>query len=152
MPKKEIVSKSLADTRKIAGDFLEEILKRNNKQTRAIVVALYGNLGAGKTSFTQQAGKILGVSGRKINSPTFVIMKRYVLEGKKGLKNLFHLDAYRLKSGKELIRLGWEEIISDPAHIVFIEWPENVSKAIPRRHHKIRISHTQEGHRRFKML
>ena len=115
----------------------------------ATVVCLHGDLGTGKTTFSQFVAKNLGVK-RKVNSPTFVIMKRYNLKHK-NFRNLFHLDAYRLKNHKELLVLGWEEIISKPENLILIEWPENVIKAIPKKHHKIHISHTKEGHRNFKI-
>lgn len=164
------ISKNIRDTAKIAEEFLSKIKPAKNKAT---IVGLYGDLGAGKTTFTQAVGKILRIN-RKVNSPTFVIMKKYSLPKQKFSKNfladktkpvpagenfyetsafeyLFHLDAYRLKNEKELSALGWEEIIADPKHLIFIEWPEQVIKAIPKKHHKIEISHTREGHRKFKM-
>ena len=166
------VSKNIKDTEKIAQDFLKK-LKVNKK--KATVVGLYGELGSGKTSFTQAVTKLLGVK-RKVNSPTFVIMKRYELSKPKkaGCKNflanktkpvpagenfstqpffehVFHLDAYRLKNEKELLYLGWEEIISNPKHLIFIEWPEMVIKAMPKKHHKISIAHTKEGYRKFEI-
>ena len=66
-------------------------------------------------------------------------------------KYLFHLDAYRLKNEKELLHLGWEEIIGDNENLIFIEWPENIIKAMPKKHHRIHISHTKEGHRKFEI-
>lgn len=156
MPSK-IISKNQKETEKIAQDFLETILKKECKN--ACVVGLSGDLGTGKTTFTQSVAKLLGIKG-KIKSPTFVIMKRYPLKNPhpasplvrgRGFKNLFHLDAYRLKNAEELEILGWKEIISNPDHLVFIEWPENVKKAMPKKHHKISITHTKEGHRNFKI-
>jgi tRNA A37 threonylcarbamoyladenosine biosynthesis protein TsaE len=61
------------------------------------------------------------------------------------------LDAYRLKNERELLHLGWEEIIGNKEHLVFVEWPENVIKALPKKHHKIKISHTKEGNRRLEI-
>jgi len=141
------VSKNTKDTQILAKDFLDLILRVKNKS--ACIIGLYGELGTGKTTFSQFVAKNLGVK-RKVNSPTFVIMKRYSLKHK-NFKNLFHLDAYRLKNHKELLILGWEEIISKPENLILIEWPENVIKAIPKKHHKIHISHTKEGHRSFKI-
>src|SRR3989344_9457070 len=145
-----IISKNKKDTGKIALEFLTKILK--NKNQRALVVGLYGELGSGKTAFTQAVAKYLGVK-RKINSPTFVIMKKYHIgeaHRTKLVKNLkykflFHLDAYRLKNEKELLYLGWEEIIANREHLVFIEWPRNVYKIMPQKHHKIFIFHAQKG-------
>ncbi|MFZ2205700.1 MAG: tRNA (adenosine(37)-N6)-threonylcarbamoyltransferase complex ATPase subunit type 1 TsaE [Minisyncoccia bacterium] len=157
MPNK-IISKNQKETEKIAQDFLDTILKKECKN--ACVVGLSGDLGTGKTTFTQSVAKLLGIKG-KIKSPTFVIMKRYPLSSRPtspskkgrsgGFKNLFHLDAYRLKNAEELFNLGWKEIISNPEHLVLIEWPENVKKAMPKKHHKILIAHTKEGHRSFKI-
>jgi len=143
------ISKNINTTEKIAKSFIKKLLgTRSTKlQKTACVVGLYGNLGAGKTAFTQAVAKSLGVK-RKVNSPTFVIMKRHPLKNK-GFKNLFHLDAYRLKNEKELLNLGWKDITSNPEHLVFIEWPENVKKAMPKKHNKIKISQTKEGHRKF---
>ncbi|MDQ3244874.1 MAG: tRNA (adenosine(37)-N6)-threonylcarbamoyltransferase complex ATPase subunit type 1 TsaE, partial [bacterium] len=114
--------------------------------------------GAGKTHFVKAIGKILEI--KKINSPTFVIMKKYKIPGvghpefrcpTPGIKHLYHLDAYRLKNEKELLCLGWKEIISKPANIIFIEWPENVIKAMPKKHIKIKIKHTKDSGREFKI-
>ena len=141
-----MISKNIKNTNKIAQKFLESL---KFDKTMATVVGLYGDLGVGKTAFTQAIAKILNVK-KKVNSPTFVIIKRYQLKNDK-YKNLFHLDAYRLKNEKELLHLGWEEIISNKEHLVFIEWPENIIKAMPKKHHKIYISHTKEGHRKFEI-
>lgn len=154
------ISKNIKDTEKIAKEFMNKINDGGNSSVlkQATVVGLYGDLGVGKTAFVQMVGRILNIK-RKINSPTFVVMKRYSLGKASRFKNLFHLDAYRLKNEKELLHLGWEEIIKNPENIIFIEWPENVKKAMPRGHHKIKIAHLptgqagiKEGHRKFKML
>ncbi|MCX6753157.1 MAG: tRNA (adenosine(37)-N6)-threonylcarbamoyltransferase complex ATPase subunit type 1 TsaE [Candidatus Nomurabacteria bacterium] len=142
----KIISKNIEDTEKIAKDFLNKILAFPKQAT---LVALYGNLGAGKTTFTQSLGKHLGIK-RKVNSPTFVIMKKYLIKNNKH-KNLIHIDAYRLKNEKDLENLGWAEIISNPDNLIFIEWPENVPKALPKKHHKIKISHTKESYRSFEI-
>jgi tRNA threonylcarbamoyladenosine biosynthesis protein TsaE len=148
-----IISKNIKHTEKIAQDFLKCLLNKKNKN--ACVVGLSGELGAGKTAFTQAIAKTLGIK-RRVNSPTFVIMKRYTLKHK-NFENLFHLDAYRLKNEKELVHLGWEEIIANPKYLVFIEWPENIIKAMPKKYHKVSISHlpaqvgTKEGHRSFEI-
>ena len=141
------ISKNEKETAKIAKEFLGKILKKKYKE--ACVVGLYGDLGAGKTAFTKAVAKYLGVQ-KKINSPTFVIMKKYPVKARSH-KFLFHLDAYRLKNSRELEALGWGEITANPEHLIFIEWPENVKKAMPKKHHQIHIAHTKEGYRRFKI-
>ena len=119
------LSKSIEETRQIAKDFLETIYPIG----KSYVVALQGDLGSGKTTFTQEVGKILGVEDN-IHSPTFVIEKIYVVNFK-DFTRLIHIDAYRLEKESELLHIGWEEIIKESENLVFIEWPENVSKSIP---------------------
>ena len=146
------ISKNVKNTEKVAQDFLLKILKQDlstSRKGRASIVGLYGDLGTGKTTFTQAVAKYLGIKG-KVNSPTFVIIKKYFIKSANH-KFLFHIDAYRLKNAKEIINLGWKEIISNPEHLVFIEWPEKVSKAMPKNHHKVIISHTKEGYRNFEI-
>ena len=160
------ISKDSKDTEKIAKEFLEYLCGRQDLP-QACVVGLSGDLGTGKTTFTQFIAKNLGIK-TKVKSPTFVIMKRYTLtptlsrrERGHRYKNLFHIDAYRLKNEKELLHLGWEEIVSNPKNLIFIEWPENIKKAMPKKYHKVFIKHlprrsgtkagTKEGHRKFRI-
>jgi tRNA threonylcarbamoyladenosine biosynthesis protein TsaE len=144
------VSKNDRETGEIAKVFLNKILKKGIGYQNALVVGLSGDLGTGKTAFTQAVAKHLGIKN-KVSSPTFVIVKKYPLKDKK-YKLLFHLDAYRLKNEKELLSLGWEEIINKKEHLVFIEWPENVSKIIPSDAKFVYISHVENGHRNFELV
>ncbi len=97
----QYLSKSVEETNKIALDFVKQIYKKNknNKAAKAIVVGLFGDLGSGKTTFTQAVGKILGVA-EVMTSPTFVIEKRYAIPQSTiynlQFTNLIHIDAYRL--------------------------------------------------------
>jgi tRNA threonylcarbamoyladenosine biosynthesis protein TsaE len=108
-------------------------------------VCLSGNLGAGKTAFTQGVAKHLGIKS-KVVSPTFVIYKKYPLQDKKH-KYLFHLDAYRLKNEKELLHLEWNKIISNKENLVIVEWPENVKGIIPKHAKYIYISNDRNDSR-----
>lgn len=119
------ISESLTHTNNIAKGILES-LKAKDKAT---ILALEGDLGSGKTAFTQEVGKILGVR-ENINSPTFVIEKIYDINYK-GFTRLIHIDAYRLEKESELLHLGWEEIIKEPENLILIEWPDNVKGLIP---------------------
>jgi tRNA threonylcarbamoyladenosine biosynthesis protein TsaE len=154
MKKLVATAKNTNETQKIAKTFLAHLSSEDfSIKKQASVVGLYGNLGAGKTTFTQYIAQLLNIK-RKVNSPTFVIMKRYPIgkiQGKQKWKNLFHIDAYRLKNEKELSLLGFAEILSNRENLIFIEWPENVQKAMPKKHHKIDIAHTKEGHRKFSL-
>lgn len=120
------ISNSLEETQKIADEFVTKLV---SKEKVATVVGLYGNLGAGKTSFTQMLAKSLGVE-EKVVSPTFVIEKIYELDDQ-DFSHLIHIDAYRMDSSDELKHLGWQEIISNPQNLILIEWPERVADIMP---------------------
>jgi tRNA threonylcarbamoyladenosine biosynthesis protein TsaE len=126
-------SKNIEETQKIATDFVTGL---SPKTDGATVVGLYGNLGAGKTAFTQCVARTLGVV-EKVLSPTFVIMKIYELENQ-AFKHLIHIDAYRMDSSDELAHLGWRDLISDPHNLILIEWPERVADIMPE-HIKINL-------------
>ena len=132
------LSKSSEETNKIAKDFLETI----HHAGESCVVALRGDLGAGKTAFAQEVGKILGVV-ENMHSPTFVIEKIYPIDWR-GFKNLIHIDAYRLEKDSELLHLGWEEIIKEPENLILIEWPENVAGIIPKNAKRIHFKFIDE--------
>ena len=115
------------------------------KKDSATVVGLYGDLGSGKTTFVKSLAKAYGIT-EHITSPTFVIMKFYKLTPNS--YNLFtHIDAYRLKSGEELITLGWEKIISNPQNLITIEWPENVADVMPKGHIVMKFTFVDENTR-----
>jgi len=106
----------------------------------ATVVALSGELGAGKTTFTKEVAEVLGVVG-DITSPTFVIEKVYGLPRaqSRGFARLIHIDAYRLTSEQELEVLGWREIVSAPENLILLEWPEHVAEIVPKEAIRIRL-------------
>jgi len=162
------ISKSLAETDEIAGDFLEfldEEGKVKGFQEGAQIAGLFGDLGAGKTAFVQAVGRILGIK-ENITSPTFVIMKSYGLAVQPPRFNrhgstarsdaprwekLIHIDAYRLKSGEELMKLDFEEIANDPENLILIEWPENVESALPKNFHKVYFKFVDENTREIEI-
>lgn len=90
----------------------------------AHIVGLKGELGAGKTTFVQLVARELGVADT-VGSPTFVIAKTYPIDHAP-FSRLVHIDAYRLASGEES-GIGWTAYASDPANLVFVEWPENLT-------------------------
>lgn len=108
----------------------------------ARVVAISGELGAGKTTFVQGVARALGIT-ETVNSPTFVIQKTYELTG--SFKKLVHIDAYRLKEERELEVLGWNELVSDPGNLILIEWPEKVPGLIPRDAIRVRFDIEGDG-------
>lgn len=99
----------------------------------ARIFALVGELGAGKTTFAQFFLRALGVSG-PITSPTFVIIKKYILPPTlypQRYALAYHLDCYRLKNPYELQMLGFNDIIHHPQNVVIIEWADRVRDLIP---------------------
>ena len=87
------------------------------------VVALYGDLGAGKTAFVRGMALGLGVE-ESVSSPTFTIVNEYL-----GKRELIHFDMYRLSSADELFDIGWEDYLSRGA-VCAVEWSENVEDAV----------------------
>jgi len=122
--------KSSEATRSLGVLFGAEIKSVSRGKKHALCLALSGELGAGKTLFTESVAHGLGVRGR-LQSPTFVIAKRYALK-KSTFKNLWHVDLYRIKSPRELDVIGFKKIISDPHNIVAVEWAERAKKAFPK--------------------
>lgn len=122
-----ITSKSIAETKTIAQEFARSL----TGGTRARVIALVGDLGAGKTMFTQAFAAALGVAD-KVASPTFVILKIYELNKRIAFRHLVHIDAYRLASPQELAHLGFHALVKDKDAIVVIEWADRVRALIPK--------------------
>ena len=132
--------------KEIAKNILERVSK--GKKYGATIIALSGDLGAGKTTLTKEIGRILGIK-ENIVSPTFVIMKIYKTKNE-NFKKLIHIDAYRLDSYLELLKIGWEKIILEKENLIIIEWPENVLGDGITKHHKIEILHIDSMTRSIK--
>lgn len=108
------------------------------------IFLLSGDLGAGKTKFLQGLAKGLGVKGR-VNSPTFNILKVY--KAKKPIKFFCHIDAYRLRNGRDLAVLGIKEFFKSSDTVTAIEWAERVKDIWPKRSIKVKIKHLPDGKR-----
>lgn len=105
---------------------LEHHVKSGNK---TLVITLEGDLGSGKTTFTQELGRCLGVI-EPITSPTFTVMKQYELK-QQHFDLLVHIDAYRFETVEEAKPLRLEEVFNFPRAVVCVEWPERISNLIP---------------------
>ena len=122
----------------------------------ALVVSLEGNLGAGKTTFTQGFARGLGIT-QKITSPTFVVLKRYSIPARKAqgrerrLISLYHIDGYRLKNARELEQLGFASMLQDKGALVLIEWGDRMRKALPKNTLRIRFRHAGGNKRRIRV-
>lgn len=110
------------------------------------IIALTGELGAGKTTFVQGFARGLGIK-KKIISPTFVLIRQHQIPKTK--KALYHIDLYRLEDLREL---GLKEIISDPNNIVLIEWAEKAKKYLPKNTIKVTLEIIGQTERKITVL
>ena len=111
----EFISHSQLETEEVGRKLAEKL-------PGGSVVAMYGDLGAGKTAFVRGMAKGMGLSCR-VSSPTFTIVNEYL-----GERELIHFDMYRLSSADELFDIGWEDYLSRGA-VCAVEWSENVQDA-----------------------
>ncbi|MDB5265385.1 MAG: hypothetical protein JWM39_98 [Parcubacteria group bacterium] len=128
----ENVSKNLVDLAALQAEAVRFVDTLAPAEASATLVTLSGELGAGKTSFTQGVASALGIS-EAVTSPTFVLEKIYELpeDASHGFKRLVHIDAYRLESGRSLPPLGFDELMQDKHNLILLEWPEQVADGLP---------------------
>jgi tRNA threonylcarbamoyladenosine biosynthesis protein TsaE len=124
-------------------------------QKTATTFALQGPLGAGKTTFVQGFLKGLG-SKKRATSPTFVLMRRHKLGGgpavsvsQKEFKNVFHIDAYRLKKPEHVAALELTVILNEPGNIILIEWPEQAKEFLPKNTTWVMFDHGKKENERI---
>ena len=108
------------------------------------VVALYGDLGAGKTAFVRGMARGMGIDAR-VSSPTFTIVNEYL-----GARELYHFDMYRLASSDELFDIGWEDYLNRGG-VCAVEWSENVSDAFEGDEITVRIEKLSAEERRIEI-
>lgn len=162
------VTRSFKETRELGEGFVERILldqvlalssgRRGVSLSKksANAIALYGDLGSGKTTFVQGLAKGLGIK-RRIISPTFIIIRSYKLKAQsekrkttaQNSKLFYHIDLYRTESERDIEGLGIEEIVNDPQNIVAIEWAEKMGRFLPRKRIDIRFAYLSESKRRI---
>ena len=140
MREQTFLSKSTSQTQKFAA----RLAKKLNP---ASVIALYGDLGAGKTTFVQGLAKGLGYRG-KVFSPTFIFVRPYKLENKQ-IETLNHIDLFRVEKPTDLKTIGLEDFLNDKRAISVIEWPERVGETLLGKAVKIFIKKLSESEREF---
>ena len=118
--KKQILINSLAELDSAAAQFLSELGDSR-------VVAFYGSMGAGKTTFITALCKALGVRDDAVSSPTFAIVNEY--RGSSG-ESVFHFDFYRIERISEALDIGFYAYI-DSGCLCLMEWPENIAELLP---------------------
>lgn len=107
-------------------------------------IALFGELGAGKTHFVQGLAAGLGIK-KRILSPTFIFIRPYLEE------NFYHIDLYRLEIEEEAKGLGLEEILAEPKATIVIEWPEKIENRL-KSPVKIYFEKVDENKRKIRLL
>ena len=131
---------SAQETKRFAKKFAESLKPGD-------VVALYGQLGSGKTTFIQGLSKGLGVDNF-VTSPSFVIINEYPLSGGKKAHSFYHIDLYRLDNEEDIRDLGIEELCGADS-IVAIEWADKALDLLPSASKKIRFEFVSENERKI---
>jgi len=158
--KETFITTNSKQTQKL-GELLAQELKGGPASTRGDrsstrggeVICLDGELGAGKTTFTQGLLKGLKIKG-PYTSPTFLIMKQYqphpnpLLIKEREINGAYHFDAYRVEA-QDILNLGFEEILSNKKNIIIIEWASRIEKIIPKNSLHINFEWLDENKRKI---
>lgn len=151
-PRLEAVIKSPRETQELAKKLAREIKPGD-------ILAIYGPLGAGKTTFIQGLAAGLGYTGR-VFSPTFIFVRPYKIVNskqrtanseKRQIKTLYHIDLYRIERPTDLKTVGVEEFLTDKGAVSAIEWPGKIEDSLPERTIKIKIETLGENKRKIRV-
>jgi tRNA threonylcarbamoyladenosine biosynthesis protein TsaE len=132
---KKVIINGLSHIEEAAREFL-------SKKGDAPVIAFYGEMGAGKTTFTKSLCKVLGVLDG-VNSPTFTLINEYrTSDG----ETIYHFDFYRINKLEEAFDIGFEEFV-ESGNLCIIEWPEKIEQILPPDTLRVKISVLDDGKR-----
>ena len=134
------MSRSPEETRSLAAHVASDLRPGD-------VVALYGDLGTGKTEFVRGACGALGVDSDDVSSPSFTIVNEYAGRS----VAVYHVDAYRIKRPDEFFELGYQEYF-DGEGICFVEWPERIEALLPRAAFRLGFEHRGSGERMISVI
>ena len=154
----EIITKSASQTQKLG-----EKIGRDLKPP--VVIALYGDLGSGKTTFIQGLAKGLGIK-KRITSPTFVFIRQYEISlprspfghlgGGEATTStparcdvFYHVDLYRIEKKDKVQNLGLEEIFSESQAVVAIEWAEKIKEILPKKRINLWFKYLNQNERKI---
>lgn len=154
MEKRVYFCNNPSETRELAQNILKYLSGRKKSQT-AVILALVGELGSGKTTFVQGLARALGIKSR-VTSPSFVIMRRYQLSNCPVVQlnnyNFYHIDCYRLRKAGELLSLDFKDIIKNPRNLVAVEWADKVKSLMPKEAIWIKFEWAEEKERRITFI
>lgn len=171
----EITTKNASETKKLGSLLAKTIIDGSPTSINSTIISLEGDLGTGKTTFTQGFAEGLGIR-EKIQSPTYVILKIYNLTASasrkrandiftsdkknkillkrakaSGNKKFIHIDAYRV-GPKDFVILGWKNFIKNPNNIIMVEWGDRIKKILPKNTTHILFSHQKCDERKIKFF
>ena len=126
---------TLGNIDKAAAEFLKELGDRK-------IVAFYGSMGAGKTTFIKAICDVLGVTDT-VNSPTFAIVNEYLAASG---SSIYHFDFYRIKKIEEAYDFGYEDYFYS-GDLCLIEWPELIEELLPEDTVRVKIEEIETGER-----
>ena len=138
MAEKIFLSASEEETLRIGASVAEDLVAKGIPYA---FLALYGEMGVGKTAFTRGFCAALGITGT--HSPTYTVVNEYA----GGRHPVYHFDMYRIRGDSDLYSIGYDEYLSLDAYIL-CEWSENIENAIPNDAITVTISRTDAGHGR----
>ena len=139
---KHINTKSIDETVRLGREFAATL-----KGGEA--VCLYGDLGAGKTVFVKGVIDYF-IPGKRVLSPTFIIVRHYPTNNKT-IKEIIHVDLYRLDTQKDIVSIGLRQFLHKPDSVVLIEWAQKLGVYLPQKRIDVKISHLGETVRSFEL-
>ncbi|MDP3988349.1 MAG: tRNA (adenosine(37)-N6)-threonylcarbamoyltransferase complex ATPase subunit type 1 TsaE [Candidatus Levybacteria bacterium] len=145
------ITNNFEETQKAGEGFVSRLNLDQGSTLKARVIALYGDLGSGKTTFIQGLAKGLGIK-KRIISPTFNIVRKYelrIMNYELRFEHFYHIDLYRVQSLEDIKGLGIEEIINDPQNIVAIEWAEKMGNLLFKERVDIKFEYLAEEKRKI---
>ena len=139
----EIITHSAGQTERL-GEIIGSLMRGGE------LIALEGELGAGKTCLVRGLARGMGVDPDQVSSPTFVIRHDYGGATWTALR-LVHVDAYRLSGTDDLESIGWDELLDSRGTVIAVEWPQRIESALPSERWLVQLAHAGPQSRRIRI-